>query len=281
MKIIRQRSGWVEMFVTDEEWRPEYSRYFSSGACNGLVVGAPMQRTGMDISFLLDVQGVRSLRVLRGVSDLTPVMYCASLERLWISEFYTQQLDLSQLVRLCEAEIPWKAAVRSLPRLVSVEELTVTRWKGTSFSVLAAKPALQRLRLEVARSAVTSAEGADMFPRLQELRLYSGRLRDSRLLADAHQLRNVALLSTKTDSVAFVAALPCLERLELENSGDIETLAPLAEHPALREVLITGSTRISDGDLAPIADNPRLTLIAMERGHPHYSHRPAEIRRGI
>ncbi|MFJ2717609.1 hypothetical protein [Streptomyces sp. NPDC087437] len=203
------------------------------------------------------------------------------MERLCVSEFYSQELDLSDLVRLREAELPWKVAACSLRRLGALEELTVTRWRGTTRSALGVKPALRRLRLEAVPTVVISAEGAGLFPELSELRLYDGRLTRSGLLAGAQQLRSIALLSTKTDSVAFAAALPHLEHLELENSGDIGTLAPLADHPALRKVLVTGSTRITDGDLNPPADNPRLTVIAVERGHKHYSHRPAEVRRGI
>ncbi|MEU7383415.1 hypothetical protein AB0A91_26155 [Streptomyces sp. NPDC042207] len=247
----------MEMFLTEGQWRTDYSQHFIDGTCNGLVVGA------------------------RGISDLSPVARCAELERLRVSELSSQELDLSGLTGLREAELPWKVAARSLRRLGALEDLTVTRWRATTLSALGAKPALRRLRLEAVRTAVTSAEGAGLFPELRELRLYDGRLTESGLLAGAKQLRSVALLSAKTDSVAFAAALPHLERLELENSGDIGTLAPLAEHPTLREVLVTGSTRIADGDLTPLAGNPWLSVIAVERGHKHYSHRPAEVRRGI
>ncbi|MFD4976984.1 hypothetical protein [Streptomyces sp. NPDC058424] len=268
------------MFVTDEEWRPDYNQYFVDGTCNGLVVGAPTGRAGMDISFVAGIPGLRNLRLLRGISDISPVASCVGLERLDVSDFSSQELDLSDLVGLREAELPWKVAASCLPRLGALEQLTVTRWRGTALSALGAKPVLRRLYLEAVQSVSTSAEAAELFPELRELRLYDGRLTESGLLAGAQQLRNVALSSAKTDSVTFAAALPHLEYLELENSGDIDTLAPLAEHPTLREVLVTGSTRITDGDLTPLADNPRLTVIAVERGHPHYSHRPAEVRRG-
>ncbi|GED90034.1 hypothetical protein TNCT6_71190 [Streptomyces sp. 6-11-2] len=46
------------MFVTDEEWRPEYNQYFIDGTCNGLVVGAPTGREGMDISFVVGIPGL-------------------------------------------------------------------------------------------------------------------------------------------------------------------------------------------------------------------------------
>ncbi|MFI5756500.1 hypothetical protein [Streptomyces sp. NPDC051569] len=84
----------------------------------------------MDISFLKEIPHLRSLRLLRGVSDLTPVTRRTHLERLWVSEFHSQELDLSSFSRLREAEIPWKVGARSLSQLEAVEELTVTRWKG-------------------------------------------------------------------------------------------------------------------------------------------------------
>ncbi|MEV8098199.1 hypothetical protein [Kitasatospora sp. NPDC085879] len=75
----------------------------------------------------------------------------------------------------------------------------------------------------------------------------------------------------------FAAALPRLR--VLDGCGPVDSLTPLTGHPVLREVYVTGSTVIADGDLRPLFD-PALTVVAVERGAPHYSHRPADVRRG-
>ncbi|MEV0538129.1 hypothetical protein [Kitasatospora sp. NPDC050463] len=77
----------------------------------------------------------------------------------------------------------------------------------------------------------------------------------------------------------FTARLPRLERLVLENCDPLDSLTPLAGHPSLTEVTIAGNTVVHDGDLRPLADNPRLRHIAVERGAAHYSHTPTQIRR--
>ncbi|MGW6395743.1 hypothetical protein ACWFR1_35780 [Streptomyces sp. NPDC055103] len=282
MKITRRRGGRSEMFVTDEQWDPAYAERFTDGTCDGLVVGAPTRRraAGPDLAFLPGLPGLRSLRVLNGIADLSPVERCAELERLHLPVSVSRELDLSGLTHLRELEIPWPAGARSIHALTSVEDLVIPEWKGASLSVLGAKPVLRKLRIESVRNHVTDMEGAGLFPALDELRVYDGRLAHSELLAGADRLTDVSLLSAKTDAITFVAGLPRLRRLELENSGDITSLAPVANHPALREVILSGSTRVTDGDLSPLVDNPRLAFVAVERGHAHYSHAPREVRKG-
>lgn len=281
MKITRRRGGRSEMFVTDEPWDPGYAERFADGTCDGLVVGAPTRRkTGPDLAFLPELPGLRSLRVLNGIADLSPVGRCAELERLHLPASADRDLDLSGLGKLRELEIPWAAGARTLPALTSLEDLVIPEWRGESLSVLGEKPALRKLRIESVRNHVTDMTGADLFPELDELRVYDGRLTHSARIAGAAKLADVSLLSAKTDDIGFVAGLPRLRRLELENSGDIASLAPVATHPALREVILSGSTRVADGDLTPLLDNPRLTFVAVERGHAHYSHPPREVRKG-
>ena len=283
MKVARRRDGRSEMFVTDEPWDPAYAEWFEDGTCDGLVIGAPTRRKSgpaVDLAFLPDVAGLRSLRILSGVPDLSPVTRCSGLVRLRLPGSATSELDLSGLRGLRELEVPWPVVARSLPLMASLDDLVLPEWKGASLSVLGPKPALRKLRLEASRNHVTDMEGAALLPALCELRLYDGRLARSELLAGAAALEDVSLLSAKTDTIAFVSSLALLQRLELENSSDIASLAPVADHPALREVIVSGSTRIVDGDLSPLLDNARLTFAAVERGHAHYSHAPREVRKG-
>lgn len=283
MKVARRRDGRSEMFVTDEPWDPAYAEWFEDGTCDGLVIGAPTRRKSgpaVDLAFLPDVAGLRSLRILSGVPDLSPVTRCSGLVRLRLPGSATSELDLSGLRGLRELEVPWPVVARSLPLMASLDDLVLPEWKGASLSVLGPKPALRKLRLEASWNHVTDMEGAALLPALCELRLYDGRLARSELLAGAAALEDVSLLSAKTDTIAFVSSLALLQRLELENSSDIASLAPVADHPALREVIVSGSTRIVDGDLSPLLDNARLTFAAVERGHAHYSHAPREVRKG-
>ncbi|MFE6222568.1 hypothetical protein [Streptomyces sp. NPDC057854] len=283
MKIARRRDGWSEMFVTDEPWDPAYAERFADGTCDGLVVGAPAARKkgpAADLGFLPGVPGLRSLRVLDGIPDLSPVARCTALVRLRLPASAGQELDVSALTELRELEAPWPVVARSLPLLASPDDLVLPEWTGASLAALGPKPALRKLRLETRRRHVTDIDGAALLADLRELRLYDGRIARPELLAGASALEDVSLLGAKTDTIGFAAALPRLRRLELENCGDIASLAPLAGHPSLREVMLSGSTRVADGDLSPLLSGPELAFVAVERGHAHYSHAPREVRRG-
>ncbi|WP_033258940.1 hypothetical protein [Kitasatospora setae] len=122
--------------------------------------------------------------------------------------------------------------------------------------------------------------GAEDLPALRELRVYDGRLLDADALTAVPGLGSVELYGAKPAGVEFVSGLLRLERLVLENCGPIPSLAPLADHPALREVVLAGRTVVEDGDLSPLVHHPGLRYVALERGAEHYSHRPAEVRRG-
>ncbi|MEU7028332.1 hypothetical protein AB0A60_16775 [Streptomyces sp. NPDC046275] len=281
MKIARRRGRRAEMFVTDEPWDPAYAERFADGTCDTLVVGSPLRRgAGPDLGFLPGLAGLRGLRVLNGVADVSPVAECAELERLSLPGTVTRDVDLSGLTRLREAEVPWAAGARSLPVLAGVEDLVVTGWRGEALAVLGAKPVLRKLRIESVRGHVTSMEGAGRLPVLDALRCYDGRLVRAELLTGATALTDVSLLSARPGAIAFVAGLPRLRRLELENSGDIASLGPVASHPALREVILSGTTRVADGDLSPLLANPGLRSVAVEHGHAHYTHAPSEVRKG-
>jgi hypothetical protein len=111
--------------------------------------------------------------------------------------------------------------------------------------------------------------------------LYEGTLVDPQRLAGLSQLREVAFRATKVRDLGFVRALPRLKELELDNAGDVVTLGPLAGHPALESLAISGSTKIVDGDMNPILSIPRLRSFGIERGAAHYTHTPAELRRAV
>ncbi|MFG2867557.1 hypothetical protein [Streptomyces sp. NPDC048338] len=269
------------MFVIDEPWNASYAQRLADGGCDAMVVGAPMRRKrGPELSFLPSLSGLRSLRVLDGITDLSPVTRCADLERLQLPPSALHALDLSGLTALRDLEAPWSAVAGSLHALTSVENLVIVGWKGASLSALGAKPALRKLRIESMRNHVTDMEGADCLPHLDELRFYDGRLARPELLSGATALTDLSLLSTKTDAITFASGLPRLRRLELENNGDIASLTPIAAHPAIDEVTISGSTRVVDGDLSPLLTNTRLSFVSVEREHAHYNHSPHEVRKG-
>jgi hypothetical protein len=132
------------------------------------------------------------------------------------------------------------------------------------------------------RPKLTSLAGLSHFPKLQRLGVYlASRLGDISELRGRQDVRELELVSckklTKLDDLAQCIGL---RRLNLADSGDIESLNPVAGLIELEELYLYGSTRILDYDLTPITGLQRLKTIAMmnRRG---YMPSVEELRRRI
>ncbi|MEV4561340.1 hypothetical protein AB0K51_30745 [Kitasatospora sp. NPDC049285] len=266
------RSG--EMHLGDHPWQPEYAAYFLTGQCDGIVIGDG------DLSWLPTVPGLKRLRLMNGTGALAPIADCTSLTLLRLPlQGRRGGFDFSRLAALEELETPVLPGFETLRPLTSLRELTVVHWRDLALAEIGPKPNLTFLRIACVRGRGLSLAGAGHVPDLDLLWIEDGVLTDTDRLCEADQLTEVRLVGAKTSTVDFASGLPRLRSLLLENCGPIDSLAPLAGHPTLRQVTICGSTVVADGDLSPLLD-PHLTHVTLERRAPHYSHRPAEVRRG-
>ncbi|WP_405021208.1 hypothetical protein OHV05_34210 [Kitasatospora sp. NBC_00070] len=264
-----------EMQLLDHPWQSEYAEYFRTGQCDGLLVGDG------DLGWLPTVPGLKRLRLGSGTGAPAPAADCASLTLLWLPLHGRRGgFDFSRLAALEVLETPVLPGFETLRSVTSLRELTVVHWRDQALTELGPKPNLTFLRIACVRGRGLSMAGAGQLPALDLLWIEDGVLTDTDRLCDAEQLTELRLVGAKTSTLAFAARLPRLRTLLLENCGPIDSLAPLAGHPALREITVCGSTVIADGDLVPLTDHPDLTQVALERGAPHYSHRPAEVGRG-
>ncbi|AUY52764.1 hypothetical protein [Streptomyces sp. CB01881] len=279
MKIRKIASGTTEMQLTCEDWQPEYAEPFRSGGCDGLLVGCHRPGSSLDLSFAPALPNLRSLRLGLGVRDPGPVSACHGLAVLHLGSRQKGRVDLSGLVSLTELEAPAGIVLESAAALPALESLTALGWRNGALELLGAHPRLRFLRIECLRNGEVALTGAAGLPELRTLWIYDGHLRDTACLSAAARLEEVRLIGAKTSSVEFAARLPHLTQLILENCGPLDSLAPLAGHPSLTGVALTGTTVVRDGDLRPFAENPRLRHVALEHGAVHYSHRPAEVRR--
>ncbi|MGW6705636.1 hypothetical protein ACWGDE_12210 [Streptomyces sp. NPDC054956] len=280
MKIRKTRSSDNEMQLTCEPWLPEYGERFASGECDGLMIGCHQPGASVDISFAPALPNLRSLRLGLGIRDPRPAGACRDLTLLSVTGRQKGKLDLSGLRSLRELDAPWTFVSKGAAGLPALESLTVLGWRSGALELLGANPHMEFLRIEcLARTGELSLAGAAGLPGLRRLWIYDGRLSDTAELSAAAELEELRLIGAKPASVDFVARLPRLKSLVLENCGPLDSLTPLAGHPSLSEVAVVGTTVIQDGDLHPLTDNPRLLSIGMERGAPHYSHTPAQVRR--
>lgn len=271
---VRTVNGAKELQVDDVPWIPELAGRFVAEGCTGLLVGSPRGPALPDLGFVRELPGLTRVRLLRGVADCSAVADVPGLEELSLASDYGGPLALDALTRLRVLEMPFLPAVADLVNLRELRELTVWDWPKSepSLSVLGDKPSLEFLRLELKRTATLTLAGL-VAPRLRALWLYSGTVSFAGAFPELEVLR---LNSTKVASLDFVRDLPRLRELFLENAGEVESAAPLRGHPALRTVAFGGRTMFRDGDLGPLLT---VESVALERGAPHYSHKPAEVRK--
>ncbi|MEU4520447.1 leucine-rich repeat domain-containing protein [Amycolatopsis sp. NPDC024027] len=249
---IRRVNGAKELQVEDVPWTP-------------------------DLGFVRDLPVLTRVRLLRGVADCSAVADVPGLEELSLATDYRGPLTLAGLTRLQVLGMPFLPAVGELAELGALRELTVWGWPKSepSLAVLGDKPSLEFLRLELKRTTALTTAGL-VAPKLHTLWPYDGSVS---LTGAFPQLDTLRLNSTKVASLDFVRDLPRLRELVLENAGEVESVTPLRGHPALRAVAVAGRTTFRDGDLGALLELPAAESVALERGAPHYSHRPAEVRK--
>ncbi|MET8998556.1 leucine-rich repeat domain-containing protein [Amycolatopsis sp. NPDC004169] len=272
---VRTVNGAKELQVDSGPWTRSLSDRFTAEGCTSLLVGSPRGPVLPDLGFVRDLPGLTRIRLLRGVADCSAVAGVPGLTELTLASDYRGPLSLAGLTRLEVLGMPFLPAVADLTPLRALRELTVWGWPRTepSLRLLGDKPALEFLRLELIRTTVLTPAGLAA-PNLRTLWLYDGRVSFDGTFPELTVLR---LHSTKTASLDFVRDLPRLRELFLENAGEVESVTPVRGHPALRTVAFGGRTTFRDGDLSALLDLPE---VALERGAPHYSHRPAEVRKG-
>ncbi|MEV0538131.1 hypothetical protein, partial [Kitasatospora sp. NPDC050463] len=94
MKIRNLRSGINEMQLVCEQWQPEYGERFTSGECEGLLIGCHHPGASVDLSFAPALPNLRSLRLGLGIKDPGPAAACRDLTLLHVSDRQKGHLDL-------------------------------------------------------------------------------------------------------------------------------------------------------------------------------------------
>ncbi|XVV00869.1 hypothetical protein ACQPW3_26030 [Actinosynnema sp. CA-248983] len=274
MKVKRSPMGYQELYLRDREWDDGALTRFHDAGCNGIVVTGERR----DLRFLLDVPGLESVRIMGAVKDLSAVAELDGLRALHVDVLTRVPVDLGNLQQLEALFIGWHPKLAGLAQLRALRTLTIFGWGAPDFRALADMPELRFLRVEMKRRHGAASAGLAGARAATRLWLYDGRLTDVEELAEFTAVTEIALRSTKIDSLEFVTAMPSLTNLELDNAGEVESIAPLRNHPSLEFVAIVGSTRVADGDLSVLFEMPKLKAVGIDQNAPHYSHRAIDIR---
>ena len=104
---------------------------------------------------------------------------------------------------------------------------------------------------------LTSLKGIETLANLEELEI--------------HTCRGIG-------SIEEVGSLSHLQKLHLDNDGDIESLKPLEKLNSLVSLSFYESTNILDGDLSPLLHHQKSLSRVSFQNRRHYSHRREELR---
>lgn len=164
-----------------------------------------------------------------------------------------------------------------------LEDLSVPSYAEDDLTPLSSLSSLSSLIMKE-RPTLRSLAGIDGFPWLAHLGVHG-----ARGLEDISELRRWSspVLTTlqlpscrRVVDIAPVAACPSLRFFELSEGGAIPSVAPVGDLQLLEGLSLYGSTRVSDGDLGPIARLPRLTDFRMQN-RPAYTPSVSEIQATI
>jgi len=278
-KVRTVRDGRRLLSLSDSGWTPDLAKMYVDQECQGVTVSALGRDFEIpDVSFLHQLPGLEEIRLLGRIRDDTAAFEISSARSLQVDTPCRTAIRFGAAVDLETLDLWWRPGVETVAELANLRELSIYGWEAPDFRILGEKPALEFLRVQLRRATAVTSAGLAGARALRTAWFYEGAITDTEELSALPQVEELAFRGTKVSSLDFVRACPRLRSLELENCGEIASLAPLADHPALASVAISGSTKIVDGDLSPLLA-ATLVDVALERGHPHYSHRPAEVRR--
>lgn len=277
--VIQDEAGRTD-FDLHAKWSPAIHRAFLRSGADGLVANYARGFVGSDIEFVRDLP-LRRLNVLdRGITDLTPVHDLGStLEELHVDVAPGPYIDLNLLPRLRVLSCAWDQVRDTMDSTNRLEELFFSPYRESDLSPLMHLTSLRSLRIKPPLG-VRSLDGLETMRWLAHLGIYRAPLEDTTALArlSSPVLARLDLPSChRLSSLADVGGLVGLRELDVSESGDFASLAPISSLTQLERLYLHGSTTIADGDLRPLLKMSRLHDLRM-MNRRHYEPTVAQVR---
>lgn len=276
--LLEEEPGGSRSLVVTGPWSAKAARVLARGDADGLVLNYA-RGFGEGSLDLLDGWPLRRLDVLdRSIVDLEPIKRLAGLEELSIQAAADAVLDLGMLPALRFVTGEWSLIGRTLSAVAGLERVVTWLLDDVDMHAFRDHVALQALTIKDA-PYLESLSGLGDLPGLATLTIVGA--------PGLHEIDDVAGLSGSLRELTFeecprivviddVQALVGLRFLSVSECGDVASLAAIGSLAQLERFYAWGSTRIVDGDLAPLATLPRLTEIRM-RNRRGYSPAVSEL----
>jgi hypothetical protein len=260
--------------VATGAWTKEADEVLDSGRADGVDLNYAKGFKDTSLDFLQAWPLKRFTLLARTVKNLAPIYsLAASLKSLSVQSAPSALIDLGRLPNLTELSADWRQIRDSIGDAHDIRDLFVHHYAEPDLAALASLVLLQRLRMKD-RPSLQSLDGLDALVALTHLGIYlASNLHDIDAMRSAYRgLDALHLESCRAiRDLAPLANCTALRLLNVSDSGDIESLAPLTPLSNLEVVWLYGTTRIVDGDLTPLARLARLRELRMQsrRGyHP-------------
>ena len=265
--VLEETKDGIDLVVTGE-WSRDAIRALADGRATGLVLNYARGFRERDLEFLIGLS-VQRLHVLaRTITDLSPIYSLGeTLLSLRVQSDTSARIDLTRFPRLRVVSADWEQIQGTVDQAPQLEELFVGHFSERNLSCLSGMSSLTSIIMKD-YPRVESFDGAEGLESLETLEVHLARsLSDISALArlPSRRLSRLKLPSCrKISAIDAVSNCTKLKFFELSESGEIESVAPLAELTDVESLYLYGSTQVRDRDLRPIAALPRLTDFRMQ-----------------
>lgn len=150
-------------------------------------------------------------------------------------------------------------SLEGIAQLQNLRKLELNRTKVDNLEPLAALSELESLTLR-RNDLITSVDQVSQFSGLRELTLEGEELFMLQPLAKLTQVEALALHHTGTKDISFVAQLPALKSLTLDNNSKLSNLAPLAGLTGLEHLQLDAGNTDTLDELARLTSLQSLNL---------------------
>lgn len=269
------------VLTIDAQASKECAALWATGAFTQLHIGS-YENPGLDrIDCLNDFSGITKLHVmlLEHRVDLSPLnKHAATLTEYFCNDELNPLLDARAFTALTSISQIWDAKL-DLGDAAALRKLFLDRYAPGDKDLGALPAATHVNELGLLRPGVTSLAKLDRFPALEALRLTMAKsLTSVKDLSGCRGLRELEIDGGKKIQDLHATLSDCrrLERLVLMNVSDLQDVRFVEHMPALRWLNLMG-TQVVDGDMTPLIEHPKLEYVVFT-SKKHFSHTEAQVR---
>lgn len=253
----------------DGPWSADAARQFREQGFDGLVVVPSAAWAPEELSFLAELDGLRSFSFTGRLRNDVDAFQVETLEDLTLvtgSKRTVPDVTQKHLRRLCLTDRPGLSVQSHWPQL---EWLRVGTWKAADVQFLHGAKELRHVHLE-GRRQTGDLEGIQGSAEVEALTTINYSVQGIAPLRGLDALVEVKLLAAKPTAphgpfdLSDISS-PRLSKLWISNASELRNLDSLAAHPVLREVRLIGCP-LSDADARALDSFPKRINVQLVKG---------------